>query len=158
MISRDLTDLDDVPQWCSSSDGRALRTGNGSTCSRQVDERIITHCGNRLRCRAARGLNGTLIIFLQEQSAEESADGVMVGKDANHLSSLLHFSIQSLNRVPAVKLGPARCEECHACEHISLGAVHETSELRDFRPDLIGSVASLLPGGFRRVLSKRPSQ
>jgi hypothetical protein len=53
--------------------------------SGQVDKRIIAYCSDVFRCHVSRALNSPLVILLQQQSADESEDGIVVGKDAHDL-------------------------------------------------------------------------
>ncbi|MNY61002.1 hypothetical protein D3C86_1976250 [compost metagenome] len=53
-----------------------------------------------------------------------------------------------------MKLGPVLFGKGHVGEYVLLSVVHETGELRDLWPDLVGDVAPLSACRLRRVLSK----
>jgi hypothetical protein len=46
------------------------------------------------------------VILFEQQSADEADDGVFVGKDADHLRAPFDLTIQALDGICAVKLGP----------------------------------------------------
>lgn len=98
----------------------------GSACrSGQADERIIAHCGDCLKGQVSGSLDRPLIILLEQQRTDEAHDGIVVWKDADDLGSPLDFSIQSLDRICAVKLGPVLFGKGHVGQHIFFGTVHE---------------------------------
>lgn len=91
------------------------------------------------------------------QSKKPISRPILLPKDGSrtdHLGPPFDLSIEALNRVRAVKLGPVLLGKGHVGEHIFLHTIHEASKVRHFRPDLIGDVAPLLAGGLGRVLGK----
>jgi hypothetical protein len=74
------------------------RAGNGSACrSGQVDERIIAHRGDCLKCHVAGPLDGPLIIMFEKERADEPDDGVIVGEDTDDLGPTLDLAVRSLD-------------------------------------------------------------
>ena len=99
-------------------------------------------------------LHSPFVILFEQQCADESDDGVVVGEDADDLGSSLDLAIETLDRIRAVKLGPMLLRECHVGEHVGLGVVHDGGELRHFWPDLVGDGTPLNPGGLGRLLGE----
>ena len=70
-----------------------------SACGWQADERIIAHCGDGLKCHLAGSLNSPLVVLLEEQSADEPDDGVVVRKDTDDFGAPLDLAVETFDRV-----------------------------------------------------------
>ena len=95
-----------VQQW--RGDPRGLRLGPGRSGGQdgQADEGIIADGGDAFQGHVAAALDGPFVVLLEEQSADQAEDGVVVGEDADHLGSALDLAVQPLQRVGGVDLGP----------------------------------------------------
>ena len=125
-----------------------------SACRWQADERIIAHHGDGFQCHVAGSLNSPLVVLLEQQCADQSDDGIVVGENADDLCTPLDLAVEPFDGVCAVKLCPVSLGKGHVGEHVLLRAVHEGCKLRYLRPDLIGDIAPLLAGGLWRVLGE----
>lgn len=92
--------------------------------------------------------------MFEQDGADEPDDGVLVGEDAYDLGPALHLTIDPLDRIIAVKLGPMLLWETHIGEDIVLGLVHDGGELGHPRADLIGNGAPLGAGRLRGLLGE----
>jgi len=59
-----------------------------------------------LNGHASGSLNGPFVILFKQQCTGEHDDGVVVGEDADDVSTSLDLAIETLNGVGAAQLGP----------------------------------------------------
>src|SRR5271165_1856778 len=136
--------------WCNRWPARWARVGLGLDHSGghggQTDGGSIADGRECLKGQIAT-LDGPLVILFEQDSADQSRDGLFVREDADNLSAALDLLVQSFQRIGAVDLAPMLLGEAHAGEHIGLGAVHQGGQLWDTGTDLIGDAAPLLARG-----------
>ena len=76
----------------------------------------------------AGALDGPLVVLFEQQCADETDDGIVVGEDTDNFCAPLNLAVQALDRVGAVKLGPVLPGKGHVGEHVFFGGVHELGE------------------------------
>ena len=62
--------------------------------------------GDDFHCHVAGSLYRPFVVLLQQDSAREAEDGGFVGEDAHHIGAPLDFSIEPLDGIVGVDLGP----------------------------------------------------
>lgn len=92
--------------------------------------------------------------MFEQDRADQADDGVLGGKDADHLGAPLDLAVEALDRVGGKQLGAMRRREAHIGQHVGLGVVWERRELRQFWAQLIGDATPLRPRGLGIVLRK----
>lgn len=70
-----------------------------SACSWQADEGIIAHYGDGFQRHVAGPLDGPFIVLFEQQRADETNDGIVVGKDADDFCAPLDLAVETLDRV-----------------------------------------------------------
>ena len=134
----------------------AVRHGRADSARHcwQADEGIIAQLANALQRHVAGSLDGPFVVLFQQQGADETDDGVVVGEDADHVGAPLDLAVEALDRIGAVELRPMLLREGHVGEHVGLGIVENSGELWQLRATLIGDGAPLGAGGLGRLLHK----
>lgn len=108
-------------EWCSLDDhGSSQRAGSVSACGCQADERIIAHRGDGLKCHVAGSLDSPLVVLFEQQRADETNDGIVVGEDADDLCAALNLAVEAFDRIGAVELGPVLPGKGHVVEPESI--------------------------------------
>jgi site-specific DNA recombinase len=77
---------------------------------------------------------------------------VLVGEDADDIGASFDLAVQSFERVGRVQLRSVSGGEVHVGQHVGLGIVHESGELRQLGTQLIGDLAPLRLGCFGILL------
>ncbi len=70
----------------------------------QADERIIAHYGDGFQRHVAGPLDGPFIVVFEQQRADETNDGIVVGKDADDLGAPLDLAVETFDWIGAVQL------------------------------------------------------
>ena len=65
----------------------------------QTDGRIIAQRRDGFQAHVACALHGPLIILFEQQRPDESDDGSLVGKDADHIAATLDLAVEALERL-----------------------------------------------------------
>ena len=71
----------------------------------QADERIIAQGGDGFQGHVAGALHSPLVVLFEQDGADESDDGVLVGEDADDLGSAFDLAVEPLEGVGGVELG-----------------------------------------------------
>lgn len=74
-------------------------------------------------------LKRPFIVLFQQQYADDTDDGVVVGKDAGYICAPLDRAAQALDGVGGVQLRRMLLRRPHISQHIVLCLVHECGEL-----------------------------
>ena len=101
-----------------------------------------------------RALDGPLIILFQQDGADEFGRWRLHWEDADDLCASLDLADRPFDRVGGVQLGAVLGREAHVGQHVSLGVVHQSSQLRHLGPDLVSNSTPLLLCGLGVVLSE----
>ncbi len=102
----------------------------------------------------AGSLDGPLVVLLERAGADETDDGVLVGKDADDVGAALDLAVETLERIGGVKLRPMVLGEGHVGQHVGLGVVHHRGKLGHLGSELVGDLAPLGPRGRGVVLGE----
>ena len=62
--------------------------------------------GNGFQCDVAASLNRPFVVRFQQDSAQQPEDGGFVGEDAHHIGAPLDLSIEPLDGIVGLDLGP----------------------------------------------------
>ena len=72
----------------------------------QADGGIIAERRDGFQRHVAGALNGPLVILLEQQGADQSGNGGLVGEDADDVAAAFDLVVQTLDWIGAVQLGP----------------------------------------------------
>lgn len=78
------------------------------------------------------------IILFEQDRADGAGYGVFVREDADDLGTAFDLTIEPLERVGRVQLGPMLRREGHVGEDLPLSRIYELGELGNRRPKLVG--------------------
>ena len=120
----------------------------------QTDDGVIAQSCNGFQGQVAGSLNDPFVVPFEQDRADETDDGRLVGEDADSISASLDLSVEALDGVGRVQLCPVRGGEGHVGQYIGLGLVEQGGELGKLWSKLIGDFAPLLPGGLGVVRAK----
>src|ERR1700677_3192177 len=120
----------------------------------QPDDEIIAHVSDSFQGHVSAALNRPFVVLFEQKGADETAYGLLVGEDANHISASLDLAVEAFDRICAVKLGSMFLGEAHVGQDVVFGLVHDGSEFGHLGADLIGNGAPLSAGGLRRFLGE----
>jgi hypothetical protein len=81
--------------------------------------------------------------LLEEQGTDEPDHSGFVGKDAGHIGAPLDLAVEPLDGDGAVELGPVLAGKVHEGQHVLLGGIHQTGQLRHLGAELVGNPAPL---------------
>ena len=65
-------------------------------------------------------LNGPFVVLLEQEGADQTDDRVVVGEDTDHVGPALDLTVETLDRIRAVELGPVLLGEGHVGQHVGL--------------------------------------
>ena len=71
----------------------------------QTDGGIIAQRRDGFQAHVACALHGPFIILFEQQGADETNDGSLVGEDADNVAATLDLAVEAFERVGAVYLG-----------------------------------------------------
>ena len=98
---------------------------------RQLDEGIVAQRRDGFQRHVAGTLHGPFVVLLQEDGTDEPDDDLVIGEDADDLSTTLDLAVHALDRIDRVQLRAVRCREAHIGEHVALCLIHQLGELLD---------------------------
>lgn len=82
-----------------------VRPGWSGCHGRQRDEELIAQLRNAFQCHVAAPLDGPLVVLLEQQGADETRDGILIGEDADDPGAPLYLAVQTFERIGAVQFG-----------------------------------------------------
>jgi hypothetical protein len=119
-----------------------------------ADDWIIAQRRDGFQAHVACTLHGPFIILFEQQCADESDDGSLVGEDADDVATPLDLAVEAFERIGAVDLGTMLSGEAHIGQDIGFGVIHQPGQLGHPRSQLIGDLPPLLAGCPGIVLGK----
>ena len=119
----------------------------------QPDDEIIAHVSDSFQGHVSAALNRPFIVLFEQQRADETGYGLLVGKDADDIGASLDLAVEAFDRVCTVELGAMLLGEAHIGQDVRFGLVHDGGELGHLGADLIGNGAPLGAGGVTTLLT-----
>ena len=80
------------------------------------------------------------VVLLQQHRADQAQDGLLGGKDADHVGAPLDLLVEPLQRIDRVQLGAVLGWKCHVSQHLVLAVIHQGSDLWPARAELVSQV------------------
>jgi len=71
----------------------------------QLDEGIIAQVRDGFQRHVSAALNRPFIVLFEQNGTDETAYGLFVGEDSNHISASFDLAVEAFDRVCAVELG-----------------------------------------------------
>ena len=120
----------------------------------QLEDRIFAQWSDCFQGHVAGALHGPFVVLLEQNSADQASDGILIGEDADNVGAALDFAVEPFQRVGAVDLGPVVLGEAHKGEDIGFRLIHQCRQLCDLGPELISNLAPLEAGHFGVLLGE----
>jgi len=90
-----------------------------------------------------------------EDCADEPYDRLVVGKDADDVGAAFDLAVEPFEAIGGVDLQPVLGRKAHVGEDIILGLIHESGELGQLAPELVGDPAPLRLGRVCAALKRK---
>ncbi len=113
----------------------------------QDDDGIIAHRSDPRQRHVARALDGPFVVLLDQDRADETNDGVFVGKVADDVGAVLDLTVDALDGVGRTDLVPMLLGKVEKSEPIDFGIVEQRGKLGQLGAQLVGDLPPLLAGG-----------
>jgi hypothetical protein len=81
------------------------------------------------KCHIASALHGPFIVLFEQDGADETHDGVLVGEDTHDICASLDLAVEALDRIGAVQLGPVLGREAHVREDVASASSRKLDSL-----------------------------
>ena len=104
--------------------------------------------------QVARPLDGPLVALFEQDRADQSGNGGLVGEDPDDAGAALDLAVEALERVGGRDPGAMLGGERHVGEDVGLDGVHAPGDVGEAIAELIGDVAPLAAGRGRVVLGE----
>src|SRR3954470_21965794 len=119
-------------EWCNSGEGgRDHRRGRVDQAAATAGSLMITSSLKGAIVSSA-PLDGPFVVLFEQQRADKPSNGILVRKDADDIGAPLDLAIEALERIGGMYFRPVILREAHESEHVRLGLVHVSVELRYF--------------------------
>ncbi|MHC2253526.1 hypothetical protein ACVILK_003218 [Bradyrhizobium embrapense] len=120
------------------------------------DRGLGGHPRDGFQRHVAGALDGSFIVLSSRIVPIRRTMAVFIGGDANDLGPALDLTVEALERVGRVQLGPVLRREHHIGQRIGLGLIEEAGKLEQLGAELVvGDLPTLRSCGFRIVLGQR---
>ena len=84
-----------------------------------------------------------LVVLLDQDGADQTHDGFVVGKDAHHVGASLDLLVDALQWIGRVDLRAMLRGEAHESEHVGFRLIHELCQFFEPHPQAVGDLAPL---------------
>jgi len=66
---------------------------------RQADDGIIAERGDGFQGHVTGSLDGPFVVLFEQDGADQSNQGVLIGEDADHVGTAFHLLVEALQRI-----------------------------------------------------------